>query len=207
MKATSKGLFWRDLCLPMTLKQYQKKKKQKEKEKEKKENSIFYDTSGFHVKLSLSSYTGVLPMSKSKEGSGLYWIIKTKIVGSRNTPQVLKLFYYFTRRKMQQTGCPFYKSLPIFRSRCLYDPAIPLLGIHTGETRRERDTSTPMFIAALFIIAKQLLILANWFLTVWSSTNLSLLCVKNPFPINRVLGFIHLSQVFILYLPFARHYI
>ena len=34
-----------------------------------------------------------------------------------------------------------------------YDPAIPLLGIHTEETRRERDTCTPMFIAALFIIA------------------------------------------------------
>ena len=35
-----------------------------------------------------------------------------------------------------------------------YDPAIPLLGIHTEETRRERDTSTPVFIAALFIIAR-----------------------------------------------------
>ena len=34
-----------------------------------------------------------------------------------------------------------------------YDPAIPLLGIHT-ETRSERDTCTPMFIAALFIIAR-----------------------------------------------------
>ena len=32
-----------------------------------------------------------------------------------------------------------------------YDPAIPLLGIHTEETRIERDTCTPMFIAALFI--------------------------------------------------------
>ena len=31
---------------------------------------------------------------------------------------------------------------------------IPLLGIHTEETRRERDTCTPMFIAALFIIAR-----------------------------------------------------
>ena len=29
-----------------------------------------------------------------------------------------------------------------------YDPAIPLLGIHTKETRSERDTSTPMFIIA-----------------------------------------------------------
>ena len=35
-----------------------------------------------------------------------------------------------------------------------YDPAIPLLGIHTQETRIERDTCTPMFITALFIIAK-----------------------------------------------------
>ena len=35
-----------------------------------------------------------------------------------------------------------------------YDPTIPLLGIHTKETRIERDTCTPMFIAALFTIAR-----------------------------------------------------
>ena len=35
-----------------------------------------------------------------------------------------------------------------------YDPAIPLMGIHTEETRIERDTCTTMFIAALFIIAR-----------------------------------------------------
>ena len=35
-----------------------------------------------------------------------------------------------------------------------YNPAIPLLSIHTKETRIERDTCTPMFIAALFIIAR-----------------------------------------------------
>ena len=35
-----------------------------------------------------------------------------------------------------------------------YDPAIPLLGIHTEETRTERDTCTPMFITALLIIAR-----------------------------------------------------
>ena len=34
-----------------------------------------------------------------------------------------------------------------------HDPAIPLLGIHTKETRMERDMCTPMFIAALFTIA------------------------------------------------------
>ena len=35
-----------------------------------------------------------------------------------------------------------------------YDPAIPLLGIHIEETRTERDTCTPVFIAALFTIAR-----------------------------------------------------
>ena len=34
-----------------------------------------------------------------------------------------------------------------------YDPAVLLLGIHTEETRIERETCTPMFTAALFIIA------------------------------------------------------
>ena len=35
-----------------------------------------------------------------------------------------------------------------------YDPGIPLLGIHTEETRIEKDTCTLMFIAALFVIAR-----------------------------------------------------
>ena len=45
----------------------------------------------------------------------------------------------------------FLKKLERERS---YDPAIPLLGIHTKETRIERDTCTPMFITALFTIAR-----------------------------------------------------
>ena len=35
-----------------------------------------------------------------------------------------------------------------------YNPAIPLLDIDPKETRIERDTCTPMFIAALFTIAR-----------------------------------------------------
>ena len=35
-----------------------------------------------------------------------------------------------------------------------YDPTIPLLCIHTEETRSERDMCTPMFITALFTIAR-----------------------------------------------------
>ena len=35
-----------------------------------------------------------------------------------------------------------------------YDPAIPLLGIYPEETKTEKDTCIPLFIAALFTIAK-----------------------------------------------------
>ena len=35
-----------------------------------------------------------------------------------------------------------------------YDPAIPLLGIDPEETKIERNTCIPLFIAALFTIAK-----------------------------------------------------
>ena len=35
-----------------------------------------------------------------------------------------------------------------------YDLAIPLLGVHTKETRIERDTCTPIFITALFMTAR-----------------------------------------------------
>ena len=34
------------------------------------------------------------------------------------------------------------------------DSAIPLLGIYLEETKTEKDTCTPMFIVALFTIAK-----------------------------------------------------
>ena len=45
----------------------------------------------------------------------------------------------------------FFKTLEI---ELPYAPSIPLLGIHTKETRIERDTCTPMLIAALFTIAR-----------------------------------------------------
>ena len=35
-----------------------------------------------------------------------------------------------------------------------YDPAISLMGIHTKETRTERDTGIPRFITVLFTIAR-----------------------------------------------------
>ena len=45
----------------------------------------------------------------------------------------------------------FLKKLEIELS---YDPAIPLLGIYTKETRLERDTCIPMFNKSLFTLAR-----------------------------------------------------
>ena len=45
-------------------------------------------------------------------------------------------------------------SLKKLETELPYNPAIPLLGIHTEETRIARDTCTPVFIAALFTIAR-----------------------------------------------------
>ena len=42
----------------------------------------------------------------------------------------------------------FLKKLGI---KTTYDPAIPLLEIHPEETKTEKDTCIPLFIAALFI--------------------------------------------------------
>ena len=50
-------------------------------------------------------------------------------------------------QSLWRTVWRFLKKLP-------YDPAISLLVIHTKETRTERDTCTPIFITALFIIAR-----------------------------------------------------
>ena len=49
---------------------------------------------------------------------------------------------------------PLWRFLKKLEIELPYDLAIPLLGIHIEETRSERDMCTPMFIAALFIIAR-----------------------------------------------------
>jgi len=53
-----------------------------------------------------------------------------------------------------QKSPQYYKVISLQLKWINYDTALPLLGIHTEETRIERDTCTPMFIAALFIIAR-----------------------------------------------------
>ena len=69
-----------------------------------------------------------------RKGNPLTMLVKCKLV-----------------QPLQRTVWRFLKKLQI---KLPYDQAIPLLSIHTKETRIERDTCTPMFIAALFIIAR-----------------------------------------------------
>ena len=54
-------------------------------------------------------------------------------------------------QSLWKTVWTFLKTLKIV---LLYDPAIPLLGIHPDKTIIQKDTCTPMFIEALFTIAK-----------------------------------------------------
>ena len=54
-------------------------------------------------------------------------------------------------QSLWRTVVRFLKKLKI---ELPYDPAIPLLGIYPEKTVSQKDTCTPMFIAALFTIAR-----------------------------------------------------
>ena len=71
-------------------------------------------------------------------------------VGRKGNPLTLLVGMQINTATMENS-VRFLKKLEI---EMPYDPAIPLLGIHTKETKFERDTCTPMYITALFIIAR-----------------------------------------------------
>ena len=65
-----------------------------------------------------------------------------------------RLSYYWWGYKLIQ---PLLKTAWRFLQKVIkppYDPAIPLLGMYREETKIERDTCIPLFIAALFTIAR-----------------------------------------------------
>ena len=51
-------------------------------------------------------------------------------------------------------GAAIWWFLKKLKKELPYDPAIPLLGMYPEKTLIQKDTCTPMFIAALFTIAK-----------------------------------------------------
>ena len=74
-----------------------------------------------------------------------------------------------TSKPLWRTVWRFLKTLEI---ELPYDPAIPLLGIHTEETRIERDTCTPVFTAAVFTVARtwkqpRCLLADEWIRKLW----------------------------------------
>ena len=67
---------------------------------------------------------------------------------------IFSTHFYLGARLCQPLWRTVWRFLKKLEIELPYDPAIPLLGIHTEETRIERDTCTPMFITAIFIIAR-----------------------------------------------------
>ena len=65
-----------------------------------------------------------------------------------------ELLYCWCECKLIQ---PLWKTVWRFVKKLVikpYDPAIPLLGIYPEETKIEKDTCIPLFIEALFTIAR-----------------------------------------------------
>ena len=62
--------------------------------------------------------------------------------------------YWWECKLVQPLWRTVWRFLKILEIELPYNPAIPLLGIHTKETRIEKDTCTPVFTEALFIIAR-----------------------------------------------------
>ena len=74
--------------------------------------------------------------------------------------------------KVQPLWRTVWRFLKKLKIELPYNPVIPLLGIHAMKTRIERDTWTPMFISAPFIIGKTLkqlkcLSTDNWLNKMW----------------------------------------
>ena len=65
----------------------------------------------------------------------------TLLVGCKLVQPLWKTVWRFLKKKQIKIELP-------------YDPAIPLLGIYPDKTIIQRDTCIPMFIAALFTIAR-----------------------------------------------------
>ena len=64
------------------------------------------------------------------------------------------LHFWWECKLIQQLWKTVWRLLKKLGIKPPYDPAIPLIGIYPEETKIERDTYTPLFIAALFTVAR-----------------------------------------------------
>ena len=70
------------------------------------------------------------------------------------TPARMAIIKKSTNKLTQLLWRTVWRFLKKLGIKPLYDPAIPLLGIYSEKTRTEKDTYIPLFIAALFTIAR-----------------------------------------------------
>ena len=64
------------------------------------------------------------------------------------------LHYWWECKLIEPLWKKVWRFLKKLGKKPQYDPAIPLLGIYPEETKTERDTRIPLFIAALLTIAR-----------------------------------------------------
>ena len=64
------------------------------------------------------------------------------------------LHYWWECKLIQPLWRTVWRFITKLQMELPYNPAISLLGIHNKETRIERDTCTPVFIAALFTLTR-----------------------------------------------------
>ena len=64
------------------------------------------------------------------------------------------LHYWWECKLIQSVWKTLWRFLKKLGIKPPYDPAIPFLGIYPEETKIERDTCIPLFIRALFTIAR-----------------------------------------------------
>ena len=65
------------------------------------------------------------------------------------------LYCWWECKLLQQLWKTVWRFLKKLEIKAPYDPATPLLGIYSEETKIEKDTCIPLFTAALFIIARR----------------------------------------------------
>ena len=64
------------------------------------------------------------------------------------------LCYWWEGKLLQPLWKTVWRFLKKLKIELPYDPAIPLLSIYLDKSKFQKDTCSPMFIAALFTIAK-----------------------------------------------------